>query len=178
MSIEFVACGILILVAGTISIQRGSKVLWSPKPLLVVVPAFLIGAMPPRRLAGPPHGDWILSVLAAVPITVAYFVWSVGPLHTSGIPVRSIVLLFLVTLFTFLSFLFGWKYGVKYQGLIHTVALVIINCLLSVTSSVILAFHSKSPSYVSSFSFHGTLFLWLAWFAVPVLGDLEGWPDD
>ena len=177
MSIAFVACGILILVAGTISIHRGSKVLWSPKPLLVVVPAFLIGAMPPRRVAGPSH-EWILSVLAAAPITVAYFVWSIGPLHTSRIPVRSIVLLFLVTLFTFLSFLFGWKYGVKYQGRIHTISLVIINFVLGLTSFAILAFYSESPSGVLSLSFHGTLFLWLAWFAVPVLGDLEGWPDD
>jgi hypothetical protein len=175
MTIELFACGIMILVAGTLSILRGVPAVWSPFPLLVVIPSFLIGATPIRLLAALPFGDFILSILAAIPITAAYFAWSIGPVATSRIPLRSVVLLVVVAAITLVVFIVGWKDGVRYQGLSHTVALALINFVLFVAIFIILILHRTAPSNVLSQTFHGALFLWLSWFALPWLGG--AWDD-
>ena len=175
MNIEFFACGIMILFAGTASVLHGMPAIWSPMPLLVVIPSFLIGATPIRRVADLPFGDLIFSALAAAPITIAYFAWSIGPVATSKIPVRSVVLLALTAVFTLVSLFVGWKAGVRSQGLTHTIAVAVVNFLLAAATFFALVIHSKSPSYGLSLCFHGTLFLWLAWFAFPWLG--ENWDD-
>jgi len=64
MNVEFFACGILILAVGTVSVLRGVPAVWSPFPLVVVIPSFLIGATPIRRVADLPLGDLILSSLS------------------------------------------------------------------------------------------------------------------
>jgi len=76
-----------------------------------------------------------------------------------------------VSALTIASFILGWKDGVEYEGFMDTVALAMINFLLAAITLVILVLHRVSSSYVLSITFHAILFFWLAWFAMPLLGD-------
>ena len=172
MNVDLAAFGFAIVFAGIISVHREVASFWSPHPLALLLPAVLMGWMP-RRVSAPSVGDLARSLVASVPITVAYYVWSVGPVRTSTIPLRSLILLAVVAVLTAVLFVAEWKDGLRYQGLSQTVALAVINLVLVVALSLILILHSRSHSYALSLGFHVVLFLWLSWCAMPCLGLLE-----
>jgi len=78
-----------------------------------------------------PVKDFVSSLFSAVPIAVAYYAWSKGPVATSQIPLRSAILMAVVSALTIASFILGWKDGVEYEGFMDTVALAMINFLLA-----------------------------------------------
>ncbi len=174
MNSEFYICGFVILIAGSASILYKEPKVWSPYPLLVMLPAFFIRGMSIHYRGRYPLGAFVSSLFSAVPITVAYYIWSKGPVATSQIPLRSVILMVIVAVITILSFIFGWKYGVKYEGFMDTVGLAAINFSLATILVAILVLYKMSTSYVLSIAFHATLYFWMACFAMPLLGNFEG----
>jgi hypothetical protein len=171
MRIKFIVSAALVLLAGAVSIYHGAPALWSPLPLLVVLTGFALSELPINR-PDFPFRELTLSLLASIPITAAYFAWSALPVAASRIPARSVVLLTLVAMLSLVFFLGSWSYGVTYQGLFHTIAVATINGAFVLVAVLVVVLHRRSPTYTLSLVFHWALFLWLAWFAFPWLGEL------
>src|SRR5229473_7558055 len=75
-----------------------------PFPVLTVIPAFLLSSLR-------------LPMAAVIVPVLLFFVWNPGAFRgDSEIPKRSYVLLALATVLSVVWFVFGWKYGLEYQG--------------------------------------------------------------
>jgi hypothetical protein len=171
MRIKFFLSLVIVFLAGAASILHGVPVLWSPLPLLVVLPGFFASGLPINHPGFPFHYE-VLAALASIPISMAYLVWSAFPVSASRIPIRSVILFALVVLLSLVFFFGSWSYGVTYQGFFHTCAIATINGAFVLAIALVLSFHKRSPTYALSLAFHWLLFLWLAWFAFPWLGEL------
>jgi len=171
MRLGILAVGFVILVAGAISVSAGVPTVWSPFPFLTVIPAFMVASTPINQ---PDFAfrSLALPVLAAAPIAATFVAWSVRPVAKSKVPIPSLLLFGLVCVLSLVAFIGGWGYGIQYQGFTYTVILAAINVILAVSVAAILLRHRAAPSQRRSLAFHGMLFLWLAWFAFPWLGEL------
>jgi hypothetical protein len=149
----------LIIVAMVGLFSAGTPTLYSPFPTLTVLPAFLL-----------PTGMHWAAVL--VP-SVLFFGWN--PHLFDGqmsLPKRTIAVVALLSALTPLAFFLEWTDGLNYQGLHHTVALLIANLLwlgLLWWSTVRAA---RRHSFAGNLLTHWILFAWLSWYAFPYLGEL------
>jgi hypothetical protein len=155
----FVA-GIGLLVPASIGLLlTGVPSLFSPFPVLTIVPAFLLS---PR----------VYHAAVLIP-TLLFFAWNPQLFRGEGqIPKRSLVLLGLAAACNVFWFVGGWQYGIKYQGPQHVYFVCVANLLWLVLLCVAMLRYWRAPSFVGNMLFHWTLFSWLAWYAFPYLGEL------
>lgn len=70
-------------------------------------------------------------------------------------------------------FIYGWKYGVRYQGLSVVMLLALLNlatfCILLLASLALRRF----PGVWRKFAVHTVFWVWIGWLAFPWLGE---WP--
>jgi len=140
----------------------------SPYSLMVVFPLLLVSGL------GSSHFPRVLiHLLGCTPLVAFFLLWSSHLLAASNaIPRRSIVLLLLVT-FTSCIFLYGsWSYGVRWQGLQHTLIVVSINVIFIVSLFFLLFAARQRQTFATNYAFHVLLFIWLGWYAFPWLGEL------
>jgi hypothetical protein len=103
--------------------------LWSPGPLLTVLPAWLIGQTLLGNIdAGPrliPLMGALLFMVLAIPLYTprSQVVWP--PVLFTGVLACASILFFVVS----------WSSGLEYQGLVYTATLVAINLGLAVASA-------------------------------------------
>ena len=168
----WVASGALcVFILGCISIYTGSPTWLSPYPLAVVVPALWIAELSSRVTTS--ANIAILLALGALPISLAYLLWSPHLLKKSPIlPRRSIVLFVIVAALTMWGAIGSWPYGLKYQGFAYTLYVTAIGVVALVVLGAIGIWTRMSPSFAKNFAFHTLLFAWLAWGAFPWLGEL------
>ena len=157
---------------GVLSISAGIPTLWSPYPLMNVIPGFLVGATP---LNSPslPFRTLALSLIAACPIALFFWLW-VRPTsaRTEHIPRRSKIFLVAVLVLSVAYFVASWEYGTKYQGLLHTIVLSLFNTAFALTCLLLWRSNQGLPRKAKVEAYHGILFCWLAWCAFPILGEL------
>jgi hypothetical protein len=134
----------------------GAPTILSPVSIPLAIPAFL--GVPPS-----------LVVLAFVAI---FWLWC-APLFAGkiSVPKRTGVLLMVVGALSTIAFAIGWRFGMEYQGLAH-----IAVCILA--SAAMLAFCifffrrvHKHPSFGGSLLLHTLIFVWIASYALPYLGE-------
>jgi hypothetical protein len=86
---------------------------------------------------------------------------------------RSHVLLALASVLSVAWFVFGWNYGLEYQGARHTYVVCIVNAAWIAFLWLIFAqYWKREPSFKINLLLHWVLFAWLAWYAFPYLGEL------
>lgn len=140
----------------------------SPYSLMVIFPLFLLSDLGSSHFPGA-----LIYLLGCTPLVGVFLLWSSHLRAASNaIPRRSIVLFLL---FAFLScvFLYGsWSYGVRWQGLQHTLIVVSINVIFIVSLFFLLFAARQRQTFATNYAFHVLLFIWLAWYAFPWLGEL------
>ncbi len=131
-----------------------------PFPLLTSLPAL---ALPSGRSA------YVVVLCPAV----LFVLWT--PRIASGateIPGRSLVALVLLSFLTILWFALGWRDGLRYQGLIYTRRVLILNALWLILLWLLLVRGRRTHRFSYNLLLHWLLFMWLGWFAFPYLGEL------
>lgn len=161
-----------VLAAGFLSVFSGFPKFWAPFSLATVIPAFLIGSTPINS-GNLPFRYVILSIIAACPVTLFFWLW-VRPIseQAKNIPFRSSILFFAVLLLSISYFSVNWNYWVRYQALLHALLMLLFNAVFAAMAFVLWLQNRFSSQASHVMTFHGVLFLWLAWCAFPYLGEL------
>ena len=153
--------GVGLLIPAAIGLNNNGPTILSPLPALTVLPAFVLGSL---KL-------WKAAII--VPMLL-FFCWFPGLLWGVGrIPKRSYVLLAVATGLSVLWFIWGWRFGLDYQGKHYTYTVCFIN--IAAISFLALAFsrgRKREPSFGTNLIVHWILFAWFAWYAFPYLGEL------
>jgi hypothetical protein len=153
--------GLALLIPAAIGLNDNGPTILSPLPALTVLPAFILGF------------SHLWKAAIALPM-LFFFVWLPGLFYGEGkIPKRSYGLLAGAIVLNVLWFIWGWKFGLDYQGAQYTFTV----CIVNVTAVLFLAvaFYrnwGKESSFVTNLTLHWILFAWLAWYAFPYLGEL------
>lgn len=163
---------VAVLVLGSLSVSAGVPTPWSPYSLVTIVPEFLVGSTP-LNSESLPFRLLTLAIVAASPITLAFWLW-VRPAsaRSERIPRRSIVLLLAVAALSVPYFIASWGYGMQYQGPVHTTLMLVFNTAFAVVGLLLWRSNRGAPLSTRVAAFHGILFCWLAWCAFPYLGEL------
>ncbi|HKR96884.1 MAG TPA: hypothetical protein VJW55_16020 [Candidatus Angelobacter sp.] len=149
-------CGLLLY---------GTPRLLCPFPTITILPAFILLSAGLEGLA--------VEVLAILVPTILFFLWNPELFRgQTKFPIRSLVLLAILTVLTPIYFVGSWSLGLHYQGPKFTYGTCAANIawLLALWAIFILA-RSKASFSVNLLA-HFLLFTWLAWYAFPYLGEL------
>jgi hypothetical protein len=138
--------------------------------MATVVPVLWAG----RVLGGNVVGYWFMRYAMPELIGFALFVlWSPQLLRGSAaVPWRSRVGLVLLTVLDGAALAAGWAYGLRYQGLVHTTALVTLNCIAAILCWVAFVRAYRHATFPNSLLFHASTAVWIVWLAFPWLGEL------
>jgi len=159
---------IVVWLAAYLSIHDQMPSPSSPFSLVAVLPAFLIARI--ARWWMPSNLSLILS---SAPLAIFFIVWSFPTLRIHpALPRRSIWLFLLFAPMSALFLWASWPYGLKYQGLHHTVLVSTFNAAFILALSGLVIVGRRSPARFISLAFHTLLFGWLGWCAFPWLGEL------
>lgn len=143
-----------------IAFFSGVPTTFYPLPALAVLPTLLLA----------PLGLW--KAAAAVP-TVLFFIWNPGLFRGEAkVPKRSYVLLAIAIVLTIVDFVVGWRWGLQYQGAKYTYVVCAINVGWITFLSLAFVRGWRKTSFGHSLFLHLMLFVWLAWYAFPYLGEL------
>jgi len=129
-----------------------------PLPLVVAVPALLLG--------GP------FSLLAGLIPALLFWAWSFHLFRgETKLPLRSVILFWVLVALTLLYFVISWRYGVVLQGYLHVFTVVGLNLTFIYVLWRFLNSAKREPSFRHNLFFHWALFAWLGWLAFPYLGE-------
>jgi hypothetical protein len=132
--------------------------IWSPLPLLVVLPEFW----------GVP-----MVLFLAIPLTYLALIWPLIHSETcSGVPVRYVVVLAIASAFSLLYLCYGTSYSVAYFGADYVVGVWIINAVASAALWGLWAFLRRRTSWFGVLVLGILLHTWLFGWAFPYMGEL------
>jgi hypothetical protein len=147
--------GICLAIPAMIGLSAGEPTPLSPMPMLVVIPAFLVR---------------VGAVLAPVAF---FFAWN--PRLFRGqetVPKRTYWLLGIIILLNVAWFASGWNWGVQFEGIRYVRIVGIANAAWAALLVALFAAFRKRGSFNKNLFLHWMLFVWLAWYAFPYLGEL------
>ena len=148
-----------------LGISAGSPTLWSPMPLAIVVPVLWVAPI----FGSSAGGRWLL--LNAFPVVVAvagFLLWNPQLFRSSAqVPLRSRIGIALLTALDAVFLGIAWEFGVKYQGMEHTVFIAAVNCAAGAVCWAALLNARRRPSFESSLAFHACSAVWAFWLAFP-----------
>jgi hypothetical protein len=140
----------------------------SPFALVSTVPALWVFELNERVWP-----SFVLFTLACLPVVAAFLASSAHLFRDKReIPNRSMVALHVLALLSLAWFWQGWSYGIRYQGMSHTLYVAIWNAIFVVAAVILLLLNKRTPRFGVNLAFHGVVFSWLAWCAFPWLGEL------
>jgi hypothetical protein len=156
---------ILTLVAGCLLLipaiagllLTGVPTRFCPFPALTVLPAM-----------------FLMERLAVIVPTFLFFLWQPSLFKgNSKIPRRTYALLSIAVVLSIFWFVTGWKWGLQYQGIQHVRFVFLANIAWVAFLGLVFANSRKRvPSFKNNLFLHWILFVWLAWYAFPYLGEL------
>jgi len=158
--------GVSLLIPAALGLSiSGVPTVFCPFPALTVIPAFTLAALLPGT------GAWRLAAIAP---PLVFFLWHPGLLHGEAtVPRRSYVLLAAVTVMNTAAFIEAWQFALRYRGALytHTVCAINIGCTVLLAVAFVCV-RKREPSFRTNLLLHWLLFAWLAWYALPWLGEL------
>jgi hypothetical protein len=136
---------------------------WRPLNLLVLLPLFLFGCPSP-----------VAFVVACAAVPLMYLAWCAALLRDGSpkVPTRSFVLFFAAAGISAFMHIVGSPYAAQYQGWAYLKGVWIISTLWWVGLTGLALLAERNPSFAKNFTFHAALFAWLAWYAIPYMGEL------
>ena len=107
-----------------------------------------------------------------VPAVFIGWCWTVFRDGSARVPPRSFALFSVAALLSLCSVSLGGRYATEYQSVeyLHGIWLISIVWWLGLTILACLA--DRRPSVPLNLAFHFALFAWLAWYALPYMGEL------
>lgn len=138
---------------------------YSPYSFSVVIPALLVGELG--------LSEFQMYIAAATPTVVLYLIWSIFFVNKSFIVSKpTIVLSAILIVLSVIFNVSSYQYGIKYQGILHTILMYAYNLGILATLLVVFKFNKANPSQNNCLGFNILLFSWLGWCAFPWLGEL------
>lgn len=136
---------------------------WSPLNVIGFIPAIWLSLL---------FGS--AAVIAPVPVFAGAFAWWCPPVWggQSAVPLRSRIATGVALVLSVTSVAAGREYGLKYQGAHYVQVVTAVSILWWLVVAGFAALASLRPSAARNLWFHVTLFSWLAWYAVPYMGEL------
>lgn len=149
--------GVMVIAGQSLGLfGGGSPTLMSPSSLPLILPAFL----------GVPAG------LVAMLFGVVFLSWQTALLRgAAAVPRRTVILWAATTILSGAYFATSWRSGLLYEGLPYTRTSLVLNLFLLVVCTVLLWRARTVPSFGHALSAQTALFVWLATFAFPYLGE-------
>ncbi len=157
-----VGAGLSLVAFASIGLfSAGVPTIYCPMPTLTILPALILSQ---RKL----HAAAVL-----IPLFL-FVVWSPELLinQKSNLPKRTIGLIAVLSVLTFVYFVFRWNYAVQYYGFQHTMAVCLINVIWLCALWWVALRAVRRPSYRSILLTQWLLFVWLSWYAFPYLSEL------
>jgi len=134
----------------------GSPSVISPCPIWLVVPIFL----------GVP------AIVAVAVLTAIFLVWRPSLFQgATAVPIRTYVLWGVITILSGIWIVAGWRYGLKYEGSGYTTVCALVSLAFFCLSAFALWQARKTPSFTNALLAQTLLFVWLASYALPYLGE-------
>lgn len=163
--IKIIALGAVPVAAfGMMTMVSANPKIYSPYSFTVFIPAVFISNFD--------LPDVLFFLACVFPITVGYLLWAFAFVRpTFKISTISRVLASLIILLSLTFNASAYSYGLKYQGELHTRAVLVINAVFVFVLIAILWKNSKEPTLYNSAGFSVVLFTWLSWIAFPYLGE-------
>lgn len=159
------AAAFVLAVLSQMSVSAGVPSGWSPFNLVVVLPAFLSYELLRSTSASLFFGTLVVPIF--------FLVWTYPATWLDPAPPkRTVVLSFVLVVLSAFSIVFGYSYGLEYQGddYVSRVSMVSIACWTGIVSLAVLAMRNKTRAW--NVAFHLLFFGWLAWYAIPYMGEL------
>jgi hypothetical protein len=139
---------------------------FAPYSFTVVLPVMF-------ALEAQPLSEFATRAVAAVYWSLLYAAWTFPTLRSApSIPLRSILLYSVTGSFSLIWLINGMKYGLQYQGLLHTVLVVTTGTIFIAGIGFLLLLNRKNPSDCKFSAFHILYFVWFGWISFPWLGEL------
>jgi len=132
----------------------GAGWLLCPFPFLTTIPAFFVGP---------------LSLLLP---SAFFFLWC--PRLFRGqerVPIRSLILLGVLTVLTGVYFMGSWSYGMRWQGAAITHGRLAANIVWIILLWFVFLWARNKGSFRANLLAHFLLFAWLGWQAFPYMGE-------
>jgi hypothetical protein len=158
-----VAWMVILAILSWVTISPGVPTILRPLNLLVVIPLFVCGE---------PSGTCFITASLLVP--AVFGTWCFGMIlqGSPNVPARSYVLLAVIGLLSLVDFIGGTRFAIGYHGLWFVIGTALLSVLWWVTLGMLAYFAELRPSFQRNLCFHLALFAWLAWYALPYLGEL------
>ena len=137
--------------------------IYAPLNVFVFIPVLVLGAVLP--------GGGALLGTAIVPIL--FWAWCLPGIRPGRVvPIRTLVLLAFAVLGSGTWLFTGHDVGLEYQGAGYVYGVTAISAVCWISLSLLALAAWRSQNVRCSLTFHVALFTWLAWYALPYLGEL------
>ncbi len=155
----FVVMAAMLIAPSSLVMMNGVPRWWSPFPFALIIP-MLMGCMPAWLFVGPLTFWGLASTYPGS-----------GFVH-ARVPLRTKVIVPLVTALGAWAVIGSIPYGVKWQGREHTMTVVGLNIALIAAIWVLFAVALRRPGRGTILALHWLFVFWLVWQAFPWLGEL------
>lgn len=159
-----IAAGLSLAIPAHIGLGTlGGPTALSPFPVLTLAPTLLLLSV----------SSFLSQAAMFVPV-ILFYCWNPGLLKgRESIPIRTYWMFGALAALSLVHFAVNWRLGVKYDGIEYTRAVCFAN---AAWFSVLLGGFgwawNRQSAFWTNLLLHWALFVWLAWYAFPYLGEL------
>lgn len=165
LKLQIIIGGLFVSIAGGLSMVANYPKIYSPYSLIVVIPTMLAGAIELSR--------FIAYFLGIFPLAILYLIWSFSFIREPySIPKPTVILAAICIVLSGVFNITSYKYGIQYQGQLHTLLMYLFNLILIIFMIMLFKFNKSNPCKYSGLGFNILLFSWIGWVAFPWLGEL------
>jgi hypothetical protein len=155
----------LLLTLSWVTIAPGVPRVWAPLNLVVLAPAFLF--------YGLIHTTSFCLIIATLVVPAFFLVWTYPSAWLADVPPKRTVALAIASVVaSAISLIFGYSKGIQYQGREYVDRVFIISSVCWIAILILAALSVRNRTRAWNVAFHVFLFSWLAWYAVPYMGEL------
>jgi len=163
-SSKFTIGFIVVLIISSLTMIANYPKIYSPYSFVVVIPAFMFSALELPK--------FILYFLAALPNALCFLLWSKFTVKGEFLIQKTTFNLSrILVILSILLCITSYNYGIKYQGLSHTLFIYLFNVFFIGALYKVYLINRIKPSINNSILYNILLFSWLGWCAFPWLGE-------